>query len=259
MPSTVKILELRADQDWDAKLLKLNVSDILRLVLAPSIYANNIRVFTDYPRHGEIYIRSSFRELEWIYTTRECNWDIDRYIDIHLTTAGPYRIYWTLGSSESFTGRGYFVVDPELGYSPNSISCQTYITKQLGPLTQWRSRLSVAHHSGYNMIHLTPPQQLGSSRSAYSISNQLKIDSTYLPSGYQHSEVSVTYTDRCGTQKSLQVDSGFLEIEKEMKYLRDTYGILSIVDLVWNHTSFDTPWLIQVIVNISLLLLLLPI
>lgn len=253
MSSPVKILELRRDQDWDAKLLKLNVSDKLRLVVAPSLYADNVRVFTDYPADNSLYVRNSFRELAWSYNTKQPNWDIDRYIDIPLTTAGPYSLKWTLENDISIgpvIGHGYFLVSPDLGYSPDSISCQTYITKQLGPLTQWRDRLEVAHQSGYNMIHFTPPQQLGSSRSAYSISNQLKVDSSYLPSGYKHNEVTVSYTDRSGVEKFIKVDSAFIEVQKEVQHLRDDYGILSIVDLVWNHTSFDTPWLIQVILII---------
>ena len=96
------------------------------------------------------------------------------------------------------------------------------------------------------MVNFTPPQQLGSSRSAYSISNQLRVDSAYLPTGHAHSEVSVTYTNRCGEQKKLSVDSAFLEVRKEIQHVKHQLGILSIVDVVWNHTSFDTTWLIQV-------------
>ena len=66
------------------------------------------------------------------------------------------------------------------------------------------------------------------------------------PTGHTHSEVSVPYANRCGEQKKLSVDSAFLEVRKEIQHLKHQLGILSIVDVVWNHTSFDTTWLIQV-------------
>ena len=186
--------------------------------------------------------------MTWISKGNQPRWDPDGYIILPLTAAGAFRLVWTFDNNSTgpLEGHGYFVVDPDLGYSPDSISCQTVITKLLGPLTQWRSRLAVSHNSGYNMIHFTPPQQLGSSRSAYSISNQLRLDLSYLPPGRQFSEVPVTFTNRCNQQKSLNVDSAFLEVRQELQNLRHQCGILSIVDVVWNHTSFDTPWLIQV-------------
>ena len=245
----VCVLKLGRNQDWNSQLLRVRVGWTLRLLVAPGIYAEKVRVFTDFPAEGEIYSRGKFRELAWTYRGKHANRDPDRRIDVKLTAAGPFRLVWTFENdckSGPLQGQGYFVVDPDLGYSPDSIACQTCITKQLGPLSQWRLRLAVTHNSGYNMIHFTPPQQLGSSRSAYSISNQVRLDSSYLPSNHVHKEVEVSFTNRKGEQKKLKVDSAFLEVRKEIQHLRHQCGILSIVDVVWNHTSFDTPWLIQV-------------
>lgn len=247
----ISVLGLGRDQDFDTKLLRIRVGWSLHILVAPGIYAENVRVFTDFPAEGQNYARNKFRELQWTYRGKYASRDPDRRIELALTASGPFRIRWTFGSDgstavDNLAGHGFFVVEPDLGYSPDSINCQTVITKQLGPLPQWHRRLLVAHKTGYNMIHFTPPQQLGSSRSAYSISNQMRLDSLYLPTGYAHKDVVITYTNRSKQQKQLKVDSSFLELRRELQHLKHEQGVLSIVDVVWNHTSFDTPWLIQV-------------
>ena len=247
---TIRTLQLTKGADWDSKLFKLPLGATLRLTLSRSISSSRVVVETDFPPEGALYVRDNLRALEWTYETNREEWDPDRHIDIHLTTPGPFKLTWRLPSvppsSTVPPGHGFFLVEPDLGILPNSICCLTHVTKLLGPLTEWRSRLSPAHKSGYNMLHFTPPQQLGSSRSAYSIANQLKLDSSYLPSGYQRKEVGVAYKNRKGEEKQVMIDSAYLELDKELKYLREDCGVLSIVDVVWNHTSFDTPWLIQV-------------
>lgn len=219
---------------------------VLRFTLAPRLYAQNVHVYTDFPATGQLYKRGVMRSLPWTYRTKLPTWDPDRYVEIELETAGAFRFqYKTENSPALEEGSGFFVVDPDLGYSPDGISCQTHLSKLLGPLSQWKERLSVANECGYNMIHFTPIQQLGSSRSAYSISNQLKVDSSYLPTNYSHREVTVNFTNCEGQCKELKVDSAFLEVDNLLKSMRKEWEMLSIVDVVWNHTSFDTPWLIQ--------------
>ncbi len=218
----------------------------LRFTVAPCLYAQTVHVYTDYPAHGHLYKRGVMRALPWSYQTKFANWDPDRYIEVDLETAGAFRFeYKTENSRAVEEGSGFFVVDPDLGYSPDSIFCQTNITKLLGPLSQWQQKLAVTKECGYNMIHFTPIQQLGSSRSAYSISNQLKVDSSYLPSSYSHQEVTIGFTNRQGDSKQLKLDSGLVEVHDVLQVLHKDWGMLSIVDVVWNHTSFDTPWLIQ--------------
>ena len=218
---------------------------VLRFKIAPRYYASEVCFKTDYPAPGHLYERNKMREIPWIFSTKKPTWDPDRYIDIELEIAGPYRFTYTAERpGEKREGSGYFVVDPYLGYSPDSIACQTYITKLLGPLSEWKQRLMTAKEAGYNMVHFTPVQHLGSSRSAYSISNQLKIDSNYVP-GQSHSETTVSFTNCEGVSKQLKVDSRYLKLREIIKSMQDDWGVLSIVDLVWNHTSFDTPWLMQ--------------
>lgn len=218
----------------------------LRFTLAPCLYAKDVHLYTDFPSPGTLYHRGVMRELQWTFSTKKPNWDPDRYVDIELETAGPFRfVYKTASSPEKEEGSGYFVVNPDLGYCPDGISCQTYITKLLGPLSEWKQRLQVANEAGYNMVHLTPIQQLGSSRSAYSICNQLRLHSSYLPPGHTYSETTVSFMNREGEMKELVVDSMFVEVRKLLRQLHREWGLLSIVDVIWNHTSFDTPWLMQ--------------
>ena len=221
----------------------------LRFTVAPRLYAKHVVLKTDYPAPGTLYKRNSLHELKWSYTTKEPHWDPDRYVDLHLDLAGPYRFVYETGNTaaleDGVEGSGYFVVDPELSYCPDGLTCQTYISKLLGPLSEWKQRLRTAVECGYNMVHLTPIQQLGSSRSAYSISNQLRIDSSYLGPGYASSEKTVSYKNSEGKTKELKVDQSYVEVRQIVKDMHKSWGLLAMVDVVWNHTSFDTPWLLQ--------------
>ena len=186
------------------------------------------------------------RELDWKFSAGQAMWDPDRYVKIELEYAGPYQFYYTKGNEKTEKeGSGYFIVEPELGYSPEGICCQTYITKLLGPFQEWKDRIKVAKESNYNMIHFTPIQQLGSSRSAYSISNHLRMDSAYFQSGHTPSEFNASYSDCTGNTKQLKIDSSYMKMHDLVKSINREWGLLSIVDVVWNHTAFDTPWLMQ--------------
>ena len=222
---------------------------ILRFTLAPSLYAKHVVLKTDYPAPGTLYQRDVFRTLEWKHSTKQPHWDPDRYTELVLDLAGPFRFIYETGSTpdleDGVEGSGFFVVDPKLNYSPDGITCQTYITKLLGPLSEWKQRLQTAIECGYNMIHLTPIQQLGSSRSAYSISNQLRIDSSYLPSNYTNTEKKATFVNPEGKTKEIKVDSSYFDLRKIIKEMHQKWGVLTLVDVVWNHTSFDTPWLMK--------------
>ena len=85
----------------------------------------------------------------------------------------------------------YFIVS---GMRSSRICCITCSTKLLGPLPEWKGRLRVSYEAAYNMIHLTPIQQLGSSQSAYNISDHRALCDRYLPADYKPQDVSVTYT-----------------------------------------------------------------
>lgn len=68
------------------------------------------------------------------------------------------------------------------------------------------------------MIHFTPIQELGASNSCYSLRNQLALNPLF-------------------------GDISFDDVQNFVKRWQTEFGVLSICDVVWNHTSFDSPWL----------------
>ena len=128
------------------------------------------------------------------------------------------------------------------------IQCQSVLTKNLGPFSTWKERLQVAKESGYNMIHFTPLQvipdicytcmnflrltswdptlifilsfdiqQLGDSDSCYSLASHQRIDSRY--------------------------DTSWDDVQRLTEYMNNTWNILSISDIVLNHTANESPWI----------------
>ena len=147
--------------------------------------------------------------------------------------------------SSSALGQGFLVVEPALHRPLDSITCLTHISKLLGPLSEWKDRLRVAKEAGYNMVHLTPVQQLGGSNSAYSIKDQLKLDARYLSPSFESKMVTASYKDPTGAIHQLEVDSSLLECKQVIEDLKSDWNIDTISDVVWNHTSYDTPWLVD--------------
>ena len=73
------------------------------------------------------------------------------------------------------------------------------------------------------MIHFTPIQRLGNSNSAYSLSDQLKLN--------------LAFSAEDGREASLE------DVKVVVETMREEWGMLSICDIVLNHTANETPWL----------------
>jgi glycogen debranching enzyme len=95
----------------------------------------------------------------------------------------------------------------------------------MGPISEWRKHFAEAKERGYTMLHYTPLQERGESDSPYSIRDQFKYD----PSMF-------------ATKES---DGGQAKISEILKIARDEYGLLSLTDVVLNHTANDSPWLVD--------------
>ncbi|CAD5115909.1 DgyrCDS4843 [Dimorphilus gyrociliatus] len=140
-----------------------------------------------------------------------------------MTISGSFNYYFTVDSKQD--GSGYFLVDPILKVGEfderlplDSITCQTYLSKNLGKFSDWEKRLKVAKECSYNMVHFTPVQSLGASNSAYCLRNQLEFNPEF-------GKVSVQ------------------EMKKFIEKMKNEWQCLSLVDLVLNHTANESEWL----------------
>lgn len=86
-----------------------------------------------------------------------------------------------------------------------------------------------ASQLGYNAIHFAPIQVYGKSRSHYSIADQISIDPYYFS--------DVKY--------ELSKEERFERLKSKVSYLKEEYGMVGIVDIVLNHTAYNSQWLLQ--------------
>ena len=93
------------------------------------------------------------------------------------------------------------------------------------------------------MIHFTPVQQLGGSQSAYSIADQLRSSPNFQIGRSPVLKRLKTSGHFGDVGRVLEMEEGLKRIGDLVESVRHEWGILSITDVVWNHTSNDTPWL----------------
>ncbi|XP_036376850.1 glycogen debranching enzyme-like isoform X2 [Megalops cyprinoides] len=222
-----RVLLLNDMEKLERTLFRLEQGYELQFRLGPTLQGKNVHVHINYPAPGEKFDRHRFRALEWINPTGRED-DSDKYCKLELKAAGSYQYYFGCGNEEK-SGGGYIVVDPVLRVGADNhvlpldcISIQTYLAKCLGPLDEWPDRLRVAKESGYNMIHFTPLQMLGLSRSCYSLADQLELNPDFSLPG----------------QKRTWADVGKL-VEK----LKKEWNVACITDVVYNHTAANSKWI----------------
>uniref|UniRef100_A0A915IB28 Glycogen debranching enzyme n=1 Tax=Romanomermis culicivorax TaxID=13658 RepID=A0A915IB28_ROMCU len=229
----IRVLTLNKNQFDESVLYRLDKDQILKFVLGPSLMGHDVHLFTNYPAVEEeevsVFDRSKWRELSWQVNSRHKNDDLDKWAEIACEIAGPFGYYYTCDDSTEHCGSGFFQIAPTLHIGHENvelpldcIQCQTMLTKCLGPFDEWESRLRVAHESGYNMVHLTPVQTLGQSESSYSLKNQHEFNPLFSPGDKKYN---------------------FDDLKKLTTKMKDEWGVLTISDVVYNHTSDDSPWL----------------
>ncbi|KAF9884652.1 hypothetical protein FE257_001405 [Aspergillus nanangensis] len=183
------------------------------------------------PDHGKPFNRSSFRSFRLV---PDFNKNIQ--IDIPITNPGSFAFYTTFSplpefsvspvstSESSTTPTHYIDVAPSLSLKGhhlplNALSIFSVISKFMGRYpSDWDKHLNGISQRNYNMIHFTPLMKRGASNSPYSIFDQLKFDEESFPNGEN-------------------------DVAQLVSRMENDYGLLSLTDVVWNHTAHNSKWL----------------
>ena len=138
---------------------------------------------------------------------------------------GAYDYYITYNDENDkpqTTKKYYFIVSPNLTINGkfvpfNNISVETVVSKWIGPYENWDKFFKNVRSKGYNMIHFTPLQERGESDSPYSIYDQLRFD----PEIFKDQKLAT----------------------KQIHKVLNDNDLLSLTDVVWNHTANNSAWL----------------
>ncbi|KDN43331.1 glycoside hydrolase family 133 protein [Tilletiaria anomala UBC 951] len=127
-------------------------------------------------------------------------------------------------------GNGGMVLKDVINLPQDGIVLQSFVAKWAGGLSSWGPHLDLARDSGYNMWHFLPLQVRGQSNSPYSLADQLDFSLDLFDA---KAGASKTRADR------------FKTMQTWLNRIRSEWGILSMTDVVLNHTANNTPWLYQ--------------
>ncbi|KAL4459433.1 hypothetical protein ABPG74_018046 [Tetrahymena malaccensis] len=130
---------------------------------------------------------------------------------------------------KNFGAPEWLMIQPRLTVNKNHIGMdqiiiQTVLPFSLGHSSKWLEILKTQTNLGYNGFHFPPIQKLGFSGSYYSINDQLKAN----PDLFDQNE-----------------KEPFAAMKKIVNTLETEMNALSFVDILLNHTSFDSEWLLQ--------------
>ncbi|VVC27660.1 Hypothetical protein CINCED_3A023505 [Cinara cedri] len=226
----IRVLTLEDGQFQDETLYRLKKGWHLEIRLGPSLFGYDIVVYTNLPLEGYEFDRKIYRRLDWVREWSNddiTNDDSSLSCIIQMNKAGSFHYYYEHQGQKK--GSGYIGVDPNLVAGKKDIPLESLqvvsvLAKCLGPFDSWKSKLHVAKESGYNMVHFTPIQELGGSKSSYSLKNQLKVNPSF---SYCNTEVK------------------FDDIKSLTKQMKNEWNVLSICDLVLNHTANESCWLLE--------------
>ncbi|KAL4802787.1 hypothetical protein BDV18DRAFT_146576 [Aspergillus unguis] len=188
-------------------------------------------LWVNLPERGEPFSRHSFRGIK-------LSPDFSRniQIDVPVTCPGSFAYYVTYSplpeftiasnpSSESATTPVHYIdVAPRLKLGDqtlplNALSIFSTNSKFMGKYPEdWDKYLSSISRRRYNMVHFTPLMKRGESNSSYSLFDQLQFDDVAFPNGEQ-------------------------DLQKLIKGMENEHSLLSLTDVVWNHTANNSKWL----------------
>lgn len=102
-----------------------------------------------------------------------------------------------------------------------ALSIFSVISKFMGKYpSDWERHLQGISGRGYNMIHFTPLQVRGASNSPYSLYDQLGWDPECFPNGEK-------------------------DVQQMVDSLEQNHSLLSLTDIVLNHTAHNSKWLLE--------------
>ncbi|KAA8897200.1 glucanotransferase domain of glycogen debranching enzyme-domain-containing protein [Sphaerosporella brunnea] len=189
------------------------------------------KLWINVPEEGQSFERENFRDIP-------LNPSFGRalHIDIKISKPGTYCYYISYTPLPPFTtalnaeppkptrtDSFYVTVAPSLAINGeplqlSSLSVCSVLSKFLGPVNKWDAYMKYISQKGYNMVHFTPLMERGASNSPFSLFNQCNFDPIAFPGGERDVRAMVT------------------QMETE-------HGILSLTDVVWNHTAHNSEWL----------------
>ncbi|CAK5035876.1 unnamed protein product [Meloidogyne enterolobii] len=219
--TTTLVIELNIGEFMETKVFRLEQGWKIHFKLGESLIGKAIRLSildTDFDQIFPTFCGDAIKSLDSNenFLVFECN----------VFGAYKYQFYADTASPTKSTplGSGYFTILPQwrIGkeqklLSVNGLCTITFLTKLLGPLNEWEERLQVANKCCFNVIHLTPVQQLGISNSSYSIAEHDKLNPLF--------------------------ESNFDELERLIRKIETDWNILTIQDVVWNHAAKNASWL----------------
>nr|XP_039272598.1 glycogen debranching enzyme-like [Styela clava] len=224
----VRVLILNDGEFKDSTLYRLQRGWCVHFMLGPTLVSKDVKVFCNHPMPGKARLEPNFFTLEWVNNAATLGDRSDAFAAIDICKAGTFQYHFKVG--EKLSGSGYFVVDPILRVGSDdrvlpmdSICMHTILPKSLGSFSDWKKRIEVSYKTGYNVIHLTPVQKLGISNSSYCIAEQLKLNPAF----------SVGETS----------DVKWTDLGKFVDVLKNEWSMLTMTDVVWNHTAKNSEWL----------------
>lgn len=224
---------------------------VLNIIISKSIITSTFRIFTDYPIYNnseKIHSQSNCNIVENILNNTQVMFESlmnPEFIEIlninetqdaiiyslNIVNSVGFKVFYYFDGNLNCTnpdGCAYFVSLPNIFVSRENkylnlenIIMQTVISKLLGPLDTWLSRIKVSHSSRYNCIHFTPIQHI--SNSAYAIIDHTMLNKTF------NFEPNRPCT--------------FNDVKNVIEIIDVEMGMLCISDIVLNHMVFDGPFL----------------
>ncbi|KAI7871254.1 glycogen debranching enzyme [Spinellus fusiger] len=238
---TVTLGDDGSPQDTSMAYIRIPLTEqttLIRFVLKTGTLAAGGRptLHTNYPIQGT-FVRDVFHAVPFERDEKL----LGAYCDITYTTPGVYEYYVEYTSVHNalrVSLSGFIVAEPRLqvqtsqGKKPlplDALMVLSVVPKWMGPVSRWKDQLNLIQHSGYNMIHFVPMQKRGSSDSPYSISDPL----SYADDLFDAKDMKKSPQEKAAIIRTL------------METVQTKHGILCLSDVVWNHTSNDSPFLLE--------------